>query len=94
MHCVDPFVRDSAYGESLYWRLHGRAGYRYRYSDSDLAELDAKLQAHRPLESPNYIMFNNMSSREDALRFSALHARRKHTERKGDTKDVDFTEAF
>ncbi len=75
IHCVDPFVRDSTYGESLYWRLHGRAGYRYRYSDDDLAELNAKLQARPPLASPNYIMFNNMSSREDALRFSAMRTR-------------------
>ena len=48
VHCVDPFIRDSAYGESLYWRLHGRAGYRYRYTDDDLAELGAKLEARRP----------------------------------------------
>jgi uncharacterized protein YecE (DUF72 family) len=75
VHCVDPFVRDSAYGESIYWRLHGRAGYRYRYSESDLAELNAKLQVLPPLANSNYIMFNNMSSREDALRFSALPTR-------------------
>jgi uncharacterized protein YecE (DUF72 family) len=76
VHCVDPFVRDSAYGESVYWRLHGRAGYRYRYSDDDLAELNSKLQARSPHAGSDYIMFNNMSSREDALRFCALRARR------------------
>jgi uncharacterized protein YecE (DUF72 family) len=58
VHCVDPFVRDSTYGECIYWRLHGRAGYRYRYSESDLAELNSRLQANSNLRGPNYIMFN------------------------------------
>jgi uncharacterized protein YecE (DUF72 family) len=75
VHCVDPLVRDFTYGNSLYWRLHGRTGYRYQYSDNDLAELNAKLHALSPPARPNYIMFNNMSSREDALRFRALRAR-------------------
>ncbi len=66
IHCVDPFDRDSVYGDSLYWRLHGRGGYRYRYTDGDLAEIENKLNA---LPKPGYVMFNNMSSREDALRF-------------------------
>jgi uncharacterized protein YecE (DUF72 family) len=69
IHCVDPFSRDSVYGESLYWRLHGRTGYRYRYTDQDLDELDAKLQVSSHARGPNYIMFNNISSRDDALRF-------------------------
>jgi uncharacterized protein YecE (DUF72 family) len=77
VHCVDPFVRDSTYGASIYWRLHGRAGYRYRYSESDLEELNSKLQANSDLAGPQYIMFNNMSSREDALRFSIIRAGRR-----------------
>jgi uncharacterized protein YecE (DUF72 family) len=68
VHCVDPFDRDSLYGESLYWRLHGRGGYRYRYTDSDLAEIAALLHRHEE-PGPRYVMFNNISSREDALRF-------------------------
>jgi len=71
VHCVDPFVRHATYGESLYWRLHGRDGYRYRYSESDLAQLSSQLHANSGLPGPHYIMFNNMSSREDAIRFSA-----------------------
>jgi uncharacterized protein YecE (DUF72 family) len=66
VHCVDPFDRDSVHGPILYWRLHGRGGYRYRYTDHDLAELQQKLLAHA---EPGFIMFNNISSREDALRF-------------------------
>ena len=68
VHCVDPFDRDAVYGESLYWRLHGRGGYRYRYTDADLAEIAGKLQSHAQ-PGRRYVMFNNLSSREDALRF-------------------------
>lgn len=72
VHCVDPFKTDPVYGDALYWRLHGRTGYRYRYSDEDLAELQTKLrsQSHQP--GPNYVMFNNIYSKHDALRFLQL----------------------
>jgi uncharacterized protein YecE (DUF72 family) len=70
IHCVDPFYATPVHGETLYWRLHGRGGYRYKYSDEDLAELRFKLQAQESA-GPNYIMFNNMSSKQDALRFMA-----------------------
>jgi uncharacterized protein YecE (DUF72 family) len=69
IHCVDPFVNDSVSGEALYWRLHGKGGYRYRYTDADLAELECKLRSRRGLRGPNYVMFNNIYSRDDAARF-------------------------
>lgn len=53
----------------LYWRLHGRTGYHYRYTDEDLAELETKLCAQAHVPGPNYLMFNNIYSREDAQRF-------------------------
>jgi uncharacterized protein YecE (DUF72 family) len=65
VHCVDPFDRSSVAGDVLYWRLHGRGGYSYRYTDSDLQELKARLDS--PL--PAYVLFNNMRMKEDALRF-------------------------
>jgi hypothetical protein len=34
-----------------------------------LAELKTKLQARARLPGPNYIMFNNIYSKQDALRF-------------------------
>jgi uncharacterized protein YecE (DUF72 family) len=71
VHCVDPFQSDTVYGNRLYWRLHGKTGYRYRYTDEDLAILKAKLNTQAHLPGPNYVMFNNMHSKEDALRFSA-----------------------
>ena len=72
IHCVDPFQSDPAYGDDLYWRLHGRTGYRYRYTDADLAELRAKLDVRAQLPGLHYVMFNNMYSRQDALRFLEL----------------------
>jgi uncharacterized protein YecE (DUF72 family) len=72
IHCVDPFESEPVYGDSLYWRLHGKGSYRYRYTDTDLRELAAKLRAHAHLPGPNYIMFNNMSSQQDALTFRTL----------------------
>jgi uncharacterized protein YecE (DUF72 family) len=69
IHCVDPFTSDPVFGDSLYWRLHGRTGYRYRYTDEDLIELGARLYARAHLAGPNYVMFNNIYSRQDAQRF-------------------------
>jgi uncharacterized protein YecE (DUF72 family) len=73
VHCVDPFVAEPAYGSAAYFRLHGRGGYRYRYSDEDLAALWEiclrQLQAGR---RPVYCLFNNVWMLEDALRFRQL----------------------
>lgn len=69
LHCVDPFQSSSFYGDALYWRLHGKTGYQYRYTDEDLVTLNAKLYAQADLSGPKYIMFNNIHSKQDALRF-------------------------
>ena len=68
IHSVDPFKSDPVFGDRLYWRLNGRTGYRYQYTDEDLIELQAKL-ARASVPGPNYIMFNNIYSRQDAERF-------------------------
>ena len=68
VHCVDPFVSDPVYGDALYWRLHGLGGYRYRYTDEDLDLLRAKLREFSEGRGPNYLMFNNIWSKQDALR--------------------------
>jgi uncharacterized protein YecE (DUF72 family) len=44
-------------------------GCRYRYTEDDLAELEAKLHANSHLPGPKYLLFNNIYSREDATRF-------------------------
>jgi uncharacterized protein YecE (DUF72 family) len=69
VHCVDPFESEATYGRALYWRLHGRGGYRYRYSDDDLQELQRRI-ADAP--SPAYAMFNNIYMKDDARRFREL----------------------
>jgi uncharacterized protein YecE (DUF72 family) len=69
VHCVDPFVADPVYGDGLYWRLHGKTGYRYRYTEADLAELETKLHERAGLSGPHYVMFNNIYSQQDAMRF-------------------------
>ncbi len=63
VHCVDPFADRSAYGTPRYYRLHGRRGFRYRYTDDDLRALRGWCQA------PAYVLFNNVAMWEDALRF-------------------------
>lgn len=69
IHCVDPFYASSVYGESKYWRLHGLGSYSYRYTDEDLVRLKRMLAR---AEGPLYLMFNNFSSKADALRFRKL----------------------
>jgi uncharacterized protein YecE (DUF72 family) len=70
LHCVDPFDRMPVHGELMYWRLHGRGGsYAYRYTDADLARLGRMLKTH---PRPGYLLFNNFSSKADALRFRQL----------------------
>lgn len=75
VHCVDPFQAAPLHGRAIYLRLHGRAGYNYRYSDAELEELALKLERWRQGERrPAYVMFNNVYMKEDALRFSRLVA--------------------
>lgn len=69
LHVVDPFERPSVSTHALYWRLHGRTGYRYRYTDDDLAELRQMYDVRRATPGLQYILFNNMSCTPDALRF-------------------------
>ncbi|MDR7595090.1 MAG: DUF72 domain-containing protein [Armatimonadota bacterium] len=66
VHCTDPFVARSVFGHFRYYRLHGRGGYRYRYTEEDLRELRGWCQ------EPAYVLFNNVSMWEDALRFQEL----------------------
>ncbi|MDR5683230.1 MAG: DUF72 domain-containing protein [Armatimonadota bacterium] len=66
IHCVDPFVAPSQYGDPCYYRMHGRGGYRYRYTDEDLQQL------REMCTGPTYVLFNNVSMWDDAVRFLRL----------------------
>jgi uncharacterized protein YecE (DUF72 family) len=71
--CVDPFKleippkakKKPFSGEMGYFRLHGKTGYRYKYTESDLKELKALGKDFDIV----YFMFNNVYMLEDALTF-------------------------
>jgi uncharacterized protein YecE (DUF72 family) len=83
--CVDPFklvVSKANLNEPFpckigYFRLHGKTGYHYKYTDSDLEELRkifcSPLRSDLPQVKNDYnliyFMFNNVFMFEDALRF-------------------------
>ncbi len=73
IHAVDPFARLPVTGGIGYFRLHGRTGYAYRYSDADLEELWSRCQGFQEV----FVLFNNVSMWEDALRFQQLVERLK-----------------
>lgn len=74
-HVVDPFVNPSVTPEKLYYRLHGRSGWRYEYDEAELRELAAMLLASpkKPNNVP-YIFFNNVRMIQDAARFQKIVA--------------------
>ncbi len=67
LHVVDPFKTQALYGAIRYFRLHGKGGYRYRYSQGELLQLK-----DWAAEGPTWVMFNNVYMLEDALRFSQV----------------------
>jgi uncharacterized protein YecE (DUF72 family) len=68
IYCVDPF-KNTPYPQKIgYLRLHGRGGYRYKYTNSDLKELK-KICGRFP---EVYCMFNNVYMWDDALRFKKM----------------------
>ncbi len=68
VHGGDPFAQTLPERGVGYFRLHGLSGYRYRYTDGDLADLLKRAWKH----SLCYVLFNNLSMLEDARRFRAL----------------------
>jgi len=78
--CIDPFKNAPFPCKIGYFRLHGKTGYRYKYTDSDLEELAKMVQTtaeggHSP-QVKNYdliyLMFNNVFMFKDALRFQKM----------------------
>ncbi len=70
IHCVDPFVQEPVTRGVRYFRLHGRGGYRYQYSDTELREIRARVSSGGKHET--YVMFNNVWMKDDAARFLSL----------------------
>lgn len=72
LHCVDPFATDLSEVAAPYWRLHGKSGYSYRYSNEDLEELSSAWErCAARTKSPRNIFFNNIWMKEDAIRSSS-----------------------
>ena len=65
IHATDPLTRPPVTTGLRYFRLHGIGAYRYRYSDADLDRLAECCRGE------TYVMFNNVSMAQDALRFCA-----------------------
>jgi uncharacterized protein YecE (DUF72 family) len=65
---VDPFVQETGTPDKCYFRLHGREGWRYQYSVSELKKLTALL----PCERSGYVFFNNSAMTGDALRLREI----------------------
>lgn len=71
-HCVDPLYDKSYYGDYRYYRLHGlhignRLDYSYQYTDEELKKVFSLCD-----KLSNYVMFNNSTMYEDALRFNEI----------------------
>lgn len=67
-HCVDPFARRTVTPDKCYYRLHGIPRWRYTYEDDELMELVSLL----PDAKLSYVFFNNITMKEDALRFQKI----------------------
>lgn len=69
IHCVDPFHSRAVFGSINYFRLHGKPFYnlRYKYSDDDLRHLLNLCD-----KEENYVLFNNLSMVDDAIRLQNL----------------------
>lgn len=69
-HCVNPFERPTVTPDTCYYRLHGRPRWRYTFEEDELYELATLL----PHDKLSYVFFNNITMKDDALRFQRVLA--------------------
>ena len=67
-HAVDPFAHPPLTPKNCYYRLHGIPRWRYTYEDGELEELVSLI----PKKRLAYVFFNNVTMREDAIRFEKI----------------------
>jgi uncharacterized protein YecE (DUF72 family) len=67
-HVVDPFATPTTTPQNCYYRLHGIPRWRYTYEDVELEELISLL----PNDRLSYVFFNNVTMRQDAVRFEKI----------------------
>jgi uncharacterized protein YecE (DUF72 family) len=70
-HAVDPFQSRTVTPDKVYYRLHGKKGWRYEYDDAELRELAAMLPVSSTADA-SYVFFNNVRMIEDAKTFKAI----------------------
>ncbi len=68
VHAVDPFVNRTVTQHGFYYRLHGGPHYQHRFAHAELNQLRSVL----PTGQAGYVLFNNVSMLDDALRFQDL----------------------
>ena len=80
-HGVDPFVSSTVTPDRLYFRLHGRGGWRYEYEEEEMRELAGMTQGGKSAATlsqgsiggqGSYVFFNNVRMTQDALRFREI----------------------
>ncbi len=64
IHCVDPFLRPSVYGEPVYYRMHGGPDYSHIYTDEEIAQVAVWCKEHRGA----FAIFNNKDMWDSGLR--------------------------
>ena len=69
-HVVDPFAHPTVTPKRCYYRLHGIPRWRYTYEDGELEELASML----PKKRLSYVFFNNITMKQDAMRFEKIVA--------------------
>ena len=67
-HCVNPFERRTVTPNNCYYRLHGHPRWRYTFEDDELMDLVSSL----PKERLSYVFFNNITMKDDAVRFQRI----------------------
>lgn len=71
-HCVDPFKEEAMTKGIAYFRLHGsppgKVMYRYTYAEQDLKKVAETASEF----DKAFVLFNNISMYEDALRMKGL----------------------
>jgi len=77
IHIVDPFRHKPAIvSDIVYFRLHGigpgEVNYKYKYTDADFQKLLGIVRGYEKTAHELYVMFNNISMGDDAVRFKKL----------------------
>ncbi len=71
IQCVDPFKSSAVTQNIIYWRLHGKNGYNYKYTKNDLNRFIEMIKGKK-----GFMFFNNAYMWEDALKFKEIYEKK------------------